>query len=120
MKNKRSKQRRNNWLYWIPRVLGILFILFISLFALDIFWEYSGWELFVGLFMHLIPSYFLLAFLLIAWRWEKVGGYLYLLLALVFTVFFDTYKEPISFLLITGPVLLIGVLFLLNYYRYRK
>ena len=33
-------------LFWIPRIAGILFILFISIFALDIFGQgYSFWEL---------------------------------------------------------------------------
>jgi hypothetical protein len=45
------------FIYWLPRVSAILFILFISVFALDVFTE-PNWAL--ALFMHLIPSFILI------------------------------------------------------------
>ena len=45
------------FLVWAPRIAGILFILFISLFALDVFEMRLGvWGTLFALFMHLIPS----------------------------------------------------------------
>ena len=33
------------WLTWTPRILGLLFAAFLSLFALDVFEQgYQGWE----------------------------------------------------------------------------
>jgi hypothetical protein len=44
-------------LLWAPRALSILFIAFLSLFALDVFGEQVGfWRTVLALTMHLIPS----------------------------------------------------------------
>ena len=110
-----------NWLYWTPRILGILFAIFISIFALDVFAEGYGFPLvLVALFMHLIPTFIIIIILLIAWKWEKVGGVLFILLGLIFTLFFNTYRHPLTFLLISGPVFLIGLLFLISKLKVKK
>jgi len=65
----------NKVLYWTARILCILAILFISLFALDsVSPERTFWQNTTALLMRLIPSAVLLAILIIAWKWEKVGG----------------------------------------------
>lgn len=105
-------------LFWAPRALSILFILSISMFAMDVFGEgYKFPEILVAFFMHMVPSFVLIGITVIAWKWEKVGGLIFILVGVVFTIFFKTYREPISFLLISGPVFLVGVLFLLNGYK---
>jgi hypothetical protein len=61
-------------IFWIPRILGILFIAFIGLFSLDVFGTGSGfWATLGGFLMHNIPAFVLLAALIIGWRWEWVG-----------------------------------------------
>lgn len=63
--------------YWIPRCVAILFILFLSLFALDVFSGNSSLGVvIVGFLIHLIPSYVLLLALVFAWKREKIGGFL--------------------------------------------
>lgn len=116
-KKKFLGKKKSNFLYWAPRIFGIMFVFFISLFALDVFGEFSGFDIVIALFMHLIPSFVLTGILIVSWRHERLGGILYLILAIVFTLFFKTYEDVIVFLLITGPVLLVGILFLINYYR---
>jgi hypothetical protein len=102
-------------LFWAPRILAILYIVFISLFALDVFGEDYGFLVTIwALLMHLIPSFVLLAGLLIAWKRPFAGGMFFLLLALLFTVFFHTYRRPDAFMLLTFPLLLLGALFLLD------
>lgn len=65
-------------LYWSPRVLTIAFIAFLSLFALDVFTEGRGfWETLLALAIHLIPSFVLIAALVLAWRWEWVGAVMF-------------------------------------------
>jgi hypothetical protein len=65
----------NRALFWAPRALSILFIAFVSLFALDVFGEgYGFWWTLIHLLMHLTPSFFMLAALVVAWRWEWVGS----------------------------------------------
>jgi len=102
------------FIYWLPRVLSILFILFLALFALDVFGEYGFPEILIALFMHLIPNFLLIIALVIAWKWEVVGGVIFLVLGLFSIMFFKTYKDIIVFLLVSSPSLIIGVLFLLN------
>ncbi|MFC1622520.1 hypothetical protein ACFL1Y_00800 [Patescibacteria group bacterium] len=102
-------------LFWLPRILTILFIAFISLFALDVFWEDWPWyEKIIGFLMHLIPSFVLIGLLILSWKKEKLGGWLFILLGLIFTVFFKTYIEWQIFALISGPPLLVGILFLIS------
>lgn len=97
-------------LYWLPRGLSILFALFISLFALDVFSEgYTFGETLIALFMHLIPTFIIVIALIIAWRWERVGAAIFFALALVYLVM----SEGEGWIL-AGPMLLVGVLFLFD------
>jgi hypothetical protein len=106
-------------LFWSPRVLGILIVIFTSLFALDVFGEgYSFWETIGALAMHLIPTLVILIVLGIAWRWEWTGGFLFVALGVLYiTLFWEPSNLP-AYLLISGPLFLAGFLFLLDgYYR---
>ena len=99
------------WLYWLPRVLSIVFALFISLLALDVFGEgYNFWETLVALFMHLIPTFILVAVLAIAWRWERVGAALFLALAIIYLVLTDG-----RMLTIPIPLIVVSLLFLVSW-----
>ena len=99
------------WLYWLPRVLSIVFALFISLLALDVFGEgYNFWETLVALFMHLIPTFILVAVLAIAWRWERVGAALFLALAIIYLVLTDG-----RMLTIPIPLIIVSLLFLVSW-----
>jgi len=89
-------------LYWLPRILAILFIIFISLFALDVFSE-KNWPL--ALLMHLIPSFILTILTIIAWKNELAGGIFFILAGFVAILFFHS-------TIISVPVFFIGSLFL--------
>ncbi|OIO40382.1 hypothetical protein CO154_01895 [Candidatus Pacearchaeota archaeon CG_4_9_14_3_um_filter_31_7] len=106
--------KKKSALYWIPRIIAIAFILFISIFAFD--------EPFLslGFFIHLIPSFILIAALVAAWIWEKIGGIIFILLAIVFTFVFSTYRSIFSFLQISLVLLIIGILFLINGIKKKK
>jgi energy-coupling factor transporter transmembrane protein EcfT len=58
-------------LYWTPRILTILAILFMLMFSFDVFEgnEALGRKL-AGFFMHNIPVIILAVILVIAWKWE--------------------------------------------------
>jgi len=102
-------------LFWSPRVLGILIAIFVSLFALDVFGEgYSFWETIAALAMHLIPTLVILIVLGIAWRWEWTGGFLFVALGVLYiTLFWEPSNLP-AYLIISGPLFLVGILFLLD------
>ena len=99
---------------WIPRILTIAFIIFISLFALDSFGTSDPWYMeIVGFLIHLIPTYILLAILILFWNKPVYSGISYITLALVFTIFFNTYRNLYSFILISILPAFIGILFLI-------
>ncbi|MGW8224749.1 MAG: DUF7670 domain-containing protein [Anaerolineales bacterium] len=102
-------------LYWSPRILGLLIAIFVSIFALDVFGEgYSFWETIAALAMHLIPTLVILVVLVVAWRWEWVGGFLFVALGVLYiTLFWEPSNLP-AYLLISGPLFLDGILFLLD------
>lgn len=103
-------------IFWSPRILGILFAAFLSLFALDVFSEGYGFgETILALFMHLIPTSLVVILLAVAWRWEWVGSILFIALALAYLA-----SSSGESWIISGPLFLIGILFLLNWmYRAR-
>ncbi len=105
-------------LYWTPRLLGILYVGFISLFALDVFSEgYGVWDMLLALLIHLIPSALLVLILVVSWRWEWVGAVLYGGLGVFYLV--TTLNHPDWILGISGPLFLMAVLFLLNWLHRR-
>ena len=108
----------SKYLYWTPRLLAILAILFVSMFALDIFGQgYTFLETVVGLFMHLIPSFILAIILIIAWRYELIGGILFLIPP-VFYICMTAVNVPFLIALswsltIAGPFIIVGILFII-------
>lgn len=97
---------------WIPRALAILFILFISLFALDAFEEgLSLGEQLLGFVIHLLPSFILLGLLLVAWRFPLVGGLLFAGAGASY-FFWARGMDWTTYLLVAGPPLLIGAFFI--------
>lgn len=113
--NKNLKQT----MFWTPRIAAILFVLFISLFALDIFDMKLGfWGTIVGLFMHLIPSILLAIAIALAWRWEWIGAVGFAGWAIFYIIAFQGFEWGI-YVMIAGIPLVIAILFLLGWI-YRK
>lgn len=111
----------NKLIYWTPRILGILFVIFLMIFSLDVFEPgLTGWQIAIGLFMHNIPALILLLILIISWRYEIVGGVTFILAGLVYILLlamnpnFEWYMLSWS-LIIAGPAFLIGILFIINW-----
>lgn len=107
-------------LYWTPRIAGILFILFISLFALDIFdMNLNFWEIIVALFMHLIPSILLAIVLALAWRWEWVGALIFAGWSIFYVSTAHGFHWSV-YAIIAGIPLVIGIFFLLNWIYHKE
>jgi len=109
-------------LYWTPRILAIVFILFLALFSLDVFGNgYGFWETILGLFMHNIPSLVLTAILIISWKYEIVGGIAFILAGLLYIVLLLTSQFEWYMLAwavqIAGPAFLTGALFIVGWYK---
>ena len=117
-------------IYWIPRVLCILAILFISMFALDSFDpRLTIWQQIGGFLIHLVPSYILVAVLIVAWKWELIGGIIFILVGIGFTplIYYHNFAMNHSvmmslgiILVITFPFILVGGLFMTSHFLRRK
>jgi len=107
-------------LFWGPRGLTILFILFLGLFALDVFGEgYTFWETLVALFMHLIPNMIVALILILAWKWEWIGAVLFAGLGLFYILWSWGRFHISAYFAISGPLFVVAVLFWLGWV-YRK
>jgi hypothetical protein len=111
------KKNVKRLLFWTPRILCIVFAVFVSLFALDVFGEgYGFWKTLLALLMHLIPTGIILIVLAISWRWEWVGGIVFNVLGVLYLVMFCGRSFHWSvYLSMSGPLFVIGVLFWLNW-----
>lgn len=100
-------------IFWVPRVLCILYILFIGMFSLDVFGEGHGfWKTALAFLMHNIPVLILIAILAFSWRWEWVGTLLFDAIAVFFTIWS---MENLRDLWLPGPLVIIGFLFMLSW-----
>jgi hypothetical protein len=104
------------WLTWTPRILGLLFAAFLSLFALDVFGQGFGfWETVLALLMHLIPTGIVLVVLAVSWRWERIGAILFMALGIWYLLTAWGRFHWSAYVVISGPLLLISVLFLASW-----
>jgi hypothetical protein len=104
-------------LFWTPRVLCILFALFLGWVALgEVFSEGYGFgETILTVLMALVPVYIVVIVLVIAWRWEWVGAILFTGLGVFYIVFvWARFRWSVT-LVIAGLLVLVGVLFLFNW-----
>jgi len=117
-------------LHWTPRIICILAILFISLFALDSFSaDLTIWQQIGAFLIHLIPSFVLLTILLIAWKWELIGGIIFTLIGLGFGpfIFMHNYNMNQSVwwsiqivMIINLPFVIVGLLFIISHFKKRN
>jgi len=99
----------------------MLFCLFLSLFALDVFGGHDPWwRQILGFLIHLVPVYVLVIVLLVTWRWEWVGGVLFPGLGLFYIYWaWGRWRWPVNLvncLTIAGPLFIVGGLFLTGWF----
>lgn len=93
------------------------------MFSLDIFQPgLTAWQITIGLFMHNIPVLILLIFLIISWKYEIVGGIVFILAGLLYIFLLITSSHFEWYMLIwsltiSGPAFLIGILFMINWFQ---
>lgn len=132
MKKKSVKQKKiSKFLYWTPRILSILFLCFLAVFSLDVIEPgvSTGWII-LGLFVQNIPVFILAIVLWISWKYEIVGGIVFNVAGMAFFMInfigsvmqgFDTWYESLGVaLIISVPALLIGILFMIGWYKKKK
>ncbi len=106
---------KNNLLYWIPRVLAIIAILFMMIFSMDCFGEYTSLGKQLTCFvMHNIPAFIIVIILIIAWKREFAGGILFILCAIGGSFYFRGFAGNPGVLIIMAPFMFAGILFIIH------
>jgi hypothetical protein len=100
------------------------------MFALDSFAPgLTIWEQIRGFLIHLTPSYILLAALFVAWKWEKLGGILFMVIGLGFSpfIFLMNYHRTglvgvgiAVVFMICVPFIMVGAMFLVSNYLKKR
>lgn len=109
------------FVFWVPRILCILYGVFLSLFSLDVFSVSAGFpEQMLGLLIHLIPVFLVAGVLALAWRREWIGTVLFTAMAVFYPVAAWGDVHWTAFLAISGPLLAIAVLFLVGWIHRRR
>jgi hypothetical protein len=105
------------FLLWAARVSGILVAAFLGLFALDAFDGRSFVAALPAFAIHLVPSFLVLAVVAVAWKFEWVGAIAFLGLAVAYAVMVRGRADWVA--IISGPLALVGVLFLAAWRHHR-
>ncbi len=102
-------------LSWVCRIVTILFILFISLFALDAFETEGSIAVKIAAFaVHLTPSMLLVAVLVLAWNWPLTGAYAFGLAGVYYALLVSG-QDILAYILISGPSILLCTLFAIDF-----
>lgn len=118
-------------IHWLPRIICILAILFTGFFAVDAFAPgLTIWQQLGGFIMNLIPSFILIALLIIAWKWEYFGGIVFTILGLgispfIFLLNYNRNKlslgQSLGIVFITAiPFVVVGILFIISHFMKKK
>jgi hypothetical protein len=108
----------NFWLLsarWVPRILAILTAAFALLFSFDSLGPGMGfWKALTGFLIHNIPTFVLIALIVLSWKWPWTGGAGFIILGVLYFIWFAG-KGNAS--IIIGVILLvIGALFMLDWF----
>jgi hypothetical protein len=110
---------RNDLLLWTPRILGIAVAVFLSLFALDAFEPGKPIaRAAIDFALHLVPAAIVLAIVVLAWRHAWIGGVAFLFLAAAYAMSVRFRLDWI--VVISGPLLTAGLLFLWSWRQHRQ
>ena len=108
-------------LYWTPRIWGIVYALFISLFALDVLdASLSAAKLLLALAIHLIPTAVVAVLLALAWTRDWLGFVGFIAIGLLYLWITRLRLPPMAYFIISGSAFLIGLLFLADWLLQRN
>ena len=115
------KEPKKTVLYWAPRIISILFALFISMFGFDVFDMGIGFpEIILAFFMDMLPAILVAMMIILAWKWELVGTILCAGLGLFYIFGMNYDMDFVVFLLIPMPLFILAVLWFLAWRQKKK
>jgi len=97
----------NQIFFIIAIFLAAAHLLTITLFALDS-------KTIIGLLISFIPTALLIGLLILARFKTKIAGISYIALGIIFTLFSHTYNNLLGFIIISLPLFLVGIFFILS------
>jgi len=124
------KKEKRDWIFWTPRIVSIVFILFLALFSLDVFGEgLTFWQVIGAFLIHNIPVFVLAIVVWISWKKHEwlagsifiLGGLLYIFVTLRTAIINGFEWYYLSWIIqISGIAFFIGILFLIGWKRKRN
>jgi hypothetical protein len=114
--------------FWFPRIVAILFIFVLVLASLDVFEGNDGiGNVILALVAHNIPTIILLITLIISWRFELFGGFVFNLFGIAYLIFIlylmveNGFRWDYLFwtVQLSGTAFAIGILFLIGWHNKR-
>lgn len=104
-------------MFWIPRVLAVLIILFVIMFSLDSFEGTEPfWKKVLGFLINNIFAFIIIASLIAGWKKDIIAGVLFILITLAGCIFFHSFRGNPGSLIVMAPVLLTGMLFFVSFF----
>jgi hypothetical protein len=101
-------------LVWFTRILAMLAILFVLLFSLDSFGgDKPAGKQILEFLIHSIPALILICALVVAWKYEIIGGSIFFIIAIALGIFWGSFTGNSGSLIILVPFFLVGLLFIL-------
>ena len=108
-------------LSWFTRILAILAILFVLMFSLDSFGgDKSAGKQILEFLIHNIPAWILICALVVAWKYEIIGGAIFIGVSIGLGIFWGSFTGNSGSLIILAPFFLVGLLFMLHGLLSRK
>jgi len=95
-------------IYWLPRILSLIIVLFFAVFILEGFGPGFSWQ---DSLAHFLTALIVLGITIIAWKKPELGGWIFIVVGILFGLFF--HSPWWNGLLIGGGPIIIGILFLL-------
>ena len=109
------------FLGWFTRILAILAILFVLMFSLDSFGgDKPAVRQILEFLINSIPALILICALFVAWKYEIIGGVIFIGVAIGLGIFWDSFTGNSGSLIILAPFFLVGLLFILHGLLSRK
>ncbi len=119
--NLRNLSLSKKLLHWTPRIFVTLFGLFFSLLFIGATMRSYGtpklWEIGLYIFLSFVPAFFVLATLLFSRIWKWIGGLVFIAIGIVIAILYWNQDSRLgNYLLTTLPLIVIGILFLLEWW----
>jgi hypothetical protein len=96
----------------ISRILAVGYGLLLALLALDLDTTQSFVSIVVQTLIHLIPALIVFYWALVSVVKPHIAGVGFAVTGIAFTLYFQTYDESLTFLLLSGPPMIISLMLL--------